>query len=225
MRKKHPHVRGEDRWWGQCLRAPTETPPRAWGRRSFTTDPDTDCRNTPTCVGKTGRELLRGRIKKKHPHVRGEDLPRHQSHRPRQETPPRAWGRRPSPCASAATARNTPTCVGKTHHHARWHLRCKKHPHVRGEDSTPTRLRNRPGETPPRAWGRLSFSRSAASAQGNTPTCVGKTVSEIVHLPFSQKHPHVRGEDAASSSPRTAWPETPPRAWGRQLDQEQRRAP
>ena len=71
--KKHPHVRGED---GKNHAAPKrgmETPPRAWGRRDPLCVGVPKIRNTPTCVGKTGKSQERFFMGKKHPHVRGED--------------------------------------------------------------------------------------------------------------------------------------------------------
>ena len=71
----------------------------------------------------------------------------------------------------------------------------QKHPHVRGEDAQAALAAMRKVETPPRAWGRLTHGSRLCHADGNTPTCVGKTVPfrdiTVVH----QKHPHVRGED------------------------------
>ena len=76
-KKKHPHVRGEDRLHGDDTRHSMETPPRAWGRPSWHNSNRTAigkhphvrgedaCRlclrcglsgNTPTCVGKTLRD-------------------------------------------------------------------------------------------------------------------------------------------------------------------------
>ena len=112
--RKHPHVRGEDTR-GQDLKYPaTETPPRAWGRRTDLSGLLSKMRNTPTCVGKTGKGFVGKRDEGKHPHVRGEDklpivLPYVSV-----ETPPRAWGRLIVPSSSGSPLRNTPTCVGKT---------------------------------------------------------------------------------------------------------------
>ena len=71
----------------------------------------------------------------------------------------------------------------------------EKHPHVRGEDLLIAMVTSDVKETPPRAWGRLVQYGAAVGLNGNTPTCVGKTHSMLWSLKFSQKHPHVRGED------------------------------
>ncbi|SXG83872.1 Domain of uncharacterised function (DUF2825) [Klebsiella pneumoniae] len=71
--RKHPHVRGED---PLTLSAPpclVETPPRAWGRHRCPGRSHGGCRNTPTCVGKTGYINNGKPGAGKHPHVRGED--------------------------------------------------------------------------------------------------------------------------------------------------------
>ncbi len=52
---------------------------------------------------------------------------------------------------------------------------------------------------------------------GNTPTCVGKTNLGLLAATYAQKHPHVRGEDAAIAAIVNAILETPPRAWGRRI--------
>ena len=51
----------------------------------------------------------------------------------------------------------------------------------------------------------------------NTPTCVGKTLTQQEDAPCCEKHPHVRGEDAARCPTCAESSETPPRAWGRQI--------
>ena len=72
-RQKHPHSRGEDSL-GTILRdAAKETPPLTWGRLSFTFISDDSARNTPTHVGKTGRNTKIDISRWKHPHSRGED--------------------------------------------------------------------------------------------------------------------------------------------------------
>ena len=72
---KHPHVRGEDPLLGRGNDAPEETPPRAWGRHKRRDREFEAYRNTPTCVGKTFPVACAEGFLKKHPHVRGEDLP------------------------------------------------------------------------------------------------------------------------------------------------------
>ncbi len=51
--QKHPHGRGEDLAKGAGSQCPTETPPRAWGRRRVMLSWPRRVRNTPTGVGKT----------------------------------------------------------------------------------------------------------------------------------------------------------------------------
>ena len=131
------------------------------------------------------------------------------------ETPPRAWGRRGAPTASAHAARNTPTCVGKTAQSRCAALTRWKHPHVRGEDWQPGCASRAKRETPPRAWGRLAVLAAPVCSRGNTPTCVGKTL-QVEHARVgNEKHPHVRGEDWMCCAEWLITAETPPRAWGR----------
>ncbi len=112
---KHPHVRGEDRYQWRLLTHEQETPPRAWGRQAILTNTSSPERNTPTCVGKTRMQRQRARQYRKHPHVRGEDIPLMPLTTFSVETPPRAWGRLPGDLVLVPEHGNTPTCVGKTY--------------------------------------------------------------------------------------------------------------
>ena len=168
-----PHAWGRH---GQRRYCPfsTETPPHAWGRQDQSSSEVGTNRNTPTCVGKTqphqsnavaiqkhphmrGEDpLLRERrnFTWKHPHMRGEDRSRTNPMRLPTETPPHAWGRRFSAFGRNRSTGNTPTCVGKTLPHVTSAGAVRKHPHMRGEDSSHSSLKTLPRETPPHAWGR-----------------------------------------------------------------------
>ena len=172
---KHPHVRGEDAGTEPDRGRKEETPPRAWGRRCSFYTTATLCRNTPTCVGKTPRQRPRFWSNQKHPHVRGEDLMINPLYGMAMETPPRAWGRRPSGSDASGTMGNTPTCVGKTPKKNATSGVKGKHPHVRGEDQRMKSSMGQTAETPPRAWGRQLSRIKKADEMRNTPTCVGKT--------------------------------------------------
>ena len=136
------------------------------------------------------------------------------------ETPPRAWGRPLHRTASWVPGGNTPTGVGKTPHRPGPARLVWKHPHGRGEDNDAREAPQHHRETPPRAWGRLGHALGFEQADGNTPTGVGKTHNAPIARCRAWKHPHGRGEDP----PATGWTwktsETPPRAWGRQLEPE-----
>ena len=177
--EKHPHVRGEDK--GSCAQGCrcSETPPRAWGRLVESVEDALKIGNTPTCVGKTTKGARRKTPVRKHPHVRGEDQTTWSPGFVLVETPPRAWGRLEKDQGRKMMPRNTPTCVGKTCLSAIQGARCRKHPHVRGEDHRDSAGRGRGAETPPRAWGRQRRFPRCADPAGNTPTCVGKTRSSI----------------------------------------------
>ena len=131
----------------------------------------------------------------KHPHARGEDAGGRRQNRYRLETPPRTWGRQAESASSRASARNTPTHVGKTVIPWQSLNVIGKHPHARGEDGYGGF--NCPGEfeTPPRTWGR--------------PAVRAADEVEVV------KHPHARGEDRLFFLFCISVAETPPRTWGR----------
>ena len=111
---KHPHERGEDSMGLRRIVPWLETPPRAWGRPVVQQRVVVLVRNTPTSVGKTHRELRSPASTWKHPHERGEDEAVRDLAEVREETPPRAWGRRGTYDANCSWQRNTPTSVGKT---------------------------------------------------------------------------------------------------------------
>ena len=156
---------------------PSETPPRAWGRRGRPQPTPLEQRNTPTCVGKTRCRSTMTSSPWKHPHVRGEDFTRINARPAIQETPPRAWGRLVGAACPCLVAGNTPTCVGKTPCDGHMVNQFQKHPHVRGEDPRDHGKGTRSMETPPRAWGRRSISCLTVKSRRNTPTCVGKTLT------------------------------------------------
>ena len=196
---KHPHVCGEDTCWRIRRTGAAETPPRAWGRRLRRIRHRHVNRNTPTCVGKTGKLTPGFGLSRKHPHVRGEDDFFAAGSCKSQETPPRAWGRQLAAQSDRRVNGNTPTCVGKTQRNVYRTGGKRKHPHVRGEDPPWTAPGYQPAETPPRAWGRHSGYVMAWVDPGNTPTCVGKTENVGHAIARREKHPHVRGEDLAKN--------------------------
>ena len=151
--EKHPHGRGEDPCWTGQESYFFETPPRAWGRRSFLEPKRSPKRNTPTGVGKTNSINRRSERLKKHPHGRGEDGCQFlQSATPTGvgKTPvptgklallrkhPHGRGEDPELSAGLSSAnRNTPTGVGKTVPSSINPKVQRKHPHGRGEDQCP----------------------------------------------------------------------------------------
>ena len=172
---KHPHGRGEDVTAVGRSTGIKETPPRAWGRPPARQGVREGAGNTPTGVGKTQVAAIWQPMPWKHPHGRGEDHQDRFFATPPPETPPRAWGR-PDVCWTDPPYNgNTPTGVGKTSRNPMLREIMEKHPHGRGEDRRTRQGAGRNGETPPRAWGRLSIAARARMAVRNTPTGVGKT--------------------------------------------------
>ena len=108
-------MHGEDAGNVSVHVAVVETPPRAWGRLLYSLETLSVFGNTPTCMGKTVYQyfsitILNGNTPTcmgktacdireqdsfwKHPHVHGEDAINTVNDFLKQETPPRAWGRR-----------------------------------------------------------------------------------------------------------------------------------
>ncbi len=175
-----------------------ETPPRAWGRPGEIMPPEEGDRNTPTGVGKTLSDARHSLPLQKHPHGRGEDTAHINS--------------------LQAKDGNTPTGVGKTPIRVHLALYLWKHPHGRGEDVIDDAAKTEAQETPPRAWGRLRKAGKKMPCLRNTPTGVGKTEDFSPHQIVMRKHPHGRGEDRHVYRPFSRGAETPPRAWGRRID-------
>ena len=147
--------------------------------------------------------------------MRGEDLKHSPCKTASIETPPHAWGRLNGNTYASTCIRNTPTCVGKTDTRSMLALWLWKHPHMRGEDYIDSEKVCKGVETPPHAWGRRSVHITARRYNGNTPTCVGKTVGTVQVVILFWKHPHMRGEDLVKPFHRIRNIETPPHAWGR----------
>src|SRR5437867_13074694 len=91
-------------------------------------------RNTPTCVGRTASRSVPDPRSPEHPHMRGEDVPLRLRLHPVIGTPPHAWGGHCYKTRSRRTARNTPTCVGRTPERLKFASCLMEHPHMRGED-------------------------------------------------------------------------------------------
>ena len=218
--RKHPHGRGEDVYGWPLKSDRMETPPRAWGRHRPAGVVRIFHGNTPTGVGKTLLLLFPVPGLRKHPHGRGEDRTAFFERLAEAETPPRAWGRRAGINRHDAHGGNTPTGVGKT---GCWHCpdgKYTKHPHGRGEDFCPGTAAARSVETPPRAWGRPGPAFLHQRHVRNTPTGVGKTFQKVGIRGNRQKHPHGRGEDPVAAAATADGKETPPRAWGRLINED-----
>ncbi len=126
----------------------------------------------------------------------------------------RTWARTPRPLHRGGHRRSTPTCVGRTRIPEHSQRGRAEHPHVRGEDWTWTPRSPSRGGAPPRAWGGLTRAAASTVHPRSTPTCVGRTAFARPSRRQSAEHPHVRGEDVASSGSSPTYSGAPPRAWG-----------
>ncbi len=120
-------------------------------------------------------------------------------------SPPRAWGRLGRANRTPWPWRFTPTCVGT----------------AGGVPFTPN---TSPYGSPPRAWGRLEVAVEITAIERFTPTCVGTASGPRRLVSIRAVHPHVRGDGAQFGRDVLRVDGSPPRAWGRQADQDGRHA-
>ncbi len=212
-------MRGENRSRARRLHQTSGTSPHAWGKRDARGSDAASARNIPTCVGKTAQLPPVGSGQPEHPHMRGENRPKHTAMQEIAGTSPHAWGKRPKHTAMQEIARNIPTCVGKTQDHARLPRRRPEHPHMRGENHFSGETGKIKYGTSPHAWGKRYVPCMCHDCLRNIPTCVGKTPSPPRRRPTRPRspteHPHMRGENAFRARARLSPPGTSPHAWGK----------
>ncbi len=207
-------MRGEDPPGAHPRRAPSGSPPRAWGGLRATRASSYQERITPACVGRTTRSARTRRSSADHPHVRGEDQVAEPLAGLVAGSPPRAWGGRAHQLPPRFSFRITPTCVGRTALDVPLGAVRGDHPHVRGEDRGNPAMTDANDGSPPRAWGGRIQPKPAHLAGGITPTCVGRTPAGPLRASRGGDHPHVRGEDRAPPAADARFSGSPPRAWG-----------
>ena len=151
------------------------TPPRVWGRDSGCTVEPNDHRDTPTCVGKSGYNILMKNLSRGHPHVCGEESNTNDVSSATRGTPPRVWGRVFLCLWNRKPSGDTPTCVGKSDLLYVIHDTYQGHPHVCGEENAVNGLFLAYIGTPPRVWGRDFPIFDFKPFIRDTPTCVGKS--------------------------------------------------
>ena len=134
------------------------------------------CRFTPTCVGKTLRDMPISSLPTVHPHVCGENILAPVTASALIGSPPRVWGKHIVNNAIETAQRFTPTCVGKTQKPTWKSLSIPVHPHVCGENIDAIEQKEKKVGSPPRVWGKLWQPLQAIVAARFTPTCVGKTL-------------------------------------------------
>ena len=172
-----------------------ETPPLTRGRPSGAVNCAAGVGNTPAYAGKTCAHGRTGNRPKKHPRLRGEDMPFRIDPERTEETPPLTRGRHLEPTRADGVARNTPAYAGKTALRSPIVSFFRKHPRLRGEDSAPH--------------------PASLSPQRNTPAYAGKTEKQADDARGLQKHPRLRGEDGEELTGEELEAETPPLTRGR----------
>ena len=111
-RTVHPHGRGDNHPDTRTARAPSGSPPRAWGQSVNAPSISWYVRFTPTGVGTMLRRVGRCGSASVHPHGRGDNLGARMLGRIVNGSPPRAWGQCWHEHPYADDVRFTPTGVG-----------------------------------------------------------------------------------------------------------------
>ena len=154
-----------------------------------------------------------------HPHGRGENVSSADNPRKSNGSPPRAWGKLVASGSTGIVARFTPTGVGKTEFSNVLKEQLTVHPHGRGENAQIGAADPQPGGSPPRAWGKHYPSQVSHRLMRFTPTGVGKTLSRNGSSSGFAVHPHGRGENAQIGAADPQPGGSPPRAWGKLVEQ------
>ena len=157
--------------------------------------------NTPAYAGKTTEEDELPLKSRKHPRLRGEDEKQSVQSRTFRETPPLTRGRLEKSVFDRLSERNTPAYAGKTAKCGVGRLESWKHPRLRGEDVRIVWRYPSVLETPPLTRGRPQAQGPLGCYARNTPAYAGKTTDGPKLLSHDRKHPRLRGEDLATSSP------------------------
>ena len=168
-------MRGENSNTALAAKPTIGSSPRAWGKLCVDNIHALLSRIIPTCVGKTGTPLLPRVDNSDHPHVRGENLGLCLFILCLGGSSPRAWGKHDASQFGVGSERIIPTCVGKTADESAKRCVNQDHPHVRGENTVPSRKISSAYGSSPRAWGKLPQPRVVGRGIRIIPTCVGKT--------------------------------------------------
>ncbi len=171
-----------------------EAPPRGWGGHEERQETPRRAGGTPTWVGRTAARRSCPAPHRRHPHVGGEDDIAESDAGDVTEAPPRGWGGPVVWSQGVGSAGGTPTWVGRTHDDRHDDRRCRRHPHVGGEDVPLAVGVAVCREAPPRGWG------------GPRP--------EPPRRRHPVRHPHVGGEDGVEFVAVLWCDEAPPRGWG-----------
>jgi len=175
-------------------------------------------RLTPTRVGTTRDCGASPAARSAHPHACGDDPHARRPSEPERGSPPRVWGRLQRRLRPLRLRWLTPTRVGTTRWPTPRALESTAHPHACGDDLHEQSLVRRHGGSPPRVWGRHGRQPAQPDVLRLTPTRVGTTRrvnGGYLHL---SAHPHACGDDWRSSAAWRSAAGSPPRVWGRRLE-------
>ena len=129
-------------------------------------------------------------------------------------SPPHAWGQSSLHPRDGRLCRFTPTCVGTMLSSSGANLSPAVHPHMRGDNQVAAVPVSAPVGSPPHAWGQWCRSVPRSGPYRFTPTCVGTMRRTGSRIPAAPVHPHMRGDNAHSSTARSRMAGSPPHAWG-----------
>ena len=168
-------------------------------------------------MGKIARAGRRARWRWVHPHSRGENFYHHVMDINEAGSSPLAWGKSESANYGNTRARFIPTRVGKIS--IPWRRRGSRsvHPHSRGENLRPRRLRTIRNGSSPLAWGKWPDARDRCCRRGFIPTRVGKMRLKVLAPATAGVHPHSRGENPWRPRNNANALGSSPLAWGKSI--------
>ena len=129
------------------------------------------------------------------------------------ETSPHAWRKHNILVMTNQNCRNISTCVEKTNQVHHWSVSSRKHLHMRGENFLSMGTIYIKLETSPHAWRKPCRKKRRRSSGRNISTCVEKTFLYKNDIKTSEKHLHMRGENASLVFRKKKKRETSPHAW------------
>ena len=191
----HPRVCGENFFRPFPVAPRVGSSPRVRGKRDHARLRARPPGLIPACAGKTRPRTARGRSRRAHPRVCGENETGEDLTTDFEGSSPRVRGKPAPGTASDGRPRLIPACAGKTPSKRPPSGRSGAHPRVCGENWENVLVPMWVGGSSPRVRGKRRDHRGDARAGGLIPACAGKTQWRRGRSRRRRAHPRVCGEN------------------------------